>query len=78
MCRSDSGCGAGEKCCFNGCGRSCMKAIRVRPPRLPGRCPRPQGFGHCAEMCGKNGVCPAGEKCCSNGCGHECMKVTRE
>ncbi|XP_015263335.1 PREDICTED: chelonianin-like [Gekko japonicus] len=31
MCKRDSDCRADEKCCFNGCGRNCMKAIRGSP-----------------------------------------------
>ncbi|KAL8179789.1 UNVERIFIED_CONTAM: hypothetical protein K2H54_072883 [Gekko kuhli] len=77
MCRKDSDCPADQKCCSNGCGRNCMKAIRVRPPRSLGQCPRPQGAGLCVEWCSKDSDCGAGQKCCSNGCGHECMKVTR-
>ncbi|CAI5778624.1 four-disulfide core domain 18-like [Podarcis lilfordi] len=41
----------------------------------PGRCPRPTGDGHCAELCQGDASCPPGEKCCSNGCGHQCMRA---
>ncbi|KAL8179790.1 UNVERIFIED_CONTAM: hypothetical protein K2H54_072885 [Gekko kuhli] len=72
-CKEDAHCPAGEKCCSNGCGRECMKVMRVHP----GKCPKPTGFGLCAEMCAKDSDCRADEKCCSNGCGHNCMKAIR-
>ncbi|KAL8179831.1 UNVERIFIED_CONTAM: hypothetical protein K2H54_073318 [Gekko kuhli] len=43
----------------------------------PGKCPKPMGFGLCAEMCAKDSDCRADEKCCSNSCGHNCMKAIR-
>uniref|UniRef100_A0A8C2EGI6 WAP domain-containing protein n=1 Tax=Cyprinus carpio TaxID=7962 RepID=A0A8C2EGI6_CYPCA len=39
----------------------------------PGSCPKPVGFGLCAEMCSGDSSCPNNQKCCSNGCGHQCM-----
>ncbi|XP_031567774.1 WAP four-disulfide core domain protein 18-like, partial [Actinia tenebrosa] len=40
-----------------------------------GVCPKPTGFGVCAELCGS--TCPYGQLCCSNGCGHQCMNPAK-
>uniref|UniRef100_A0A8C1P7K8 WAP domain-containing protein n=1 Tax=Cyprinus carpio TaxID=7962 RepID=A0A8C1P7K8_CYPCA len=41
----------------------------------PGSCPKPVGFGLCAEMCSGDSSCPNNHKCCSNGCGHVCIPI---
>ncbi|KAL8179832.1 UNVERIFIED_CONTAM: hypothetical protein K2H54_073336 [Gekko kuhli] len=76
-CRNDRDCGVRQKCCSNGCGRVCMKAIRGRPQTTRGRCPRPQRPGSCARRCRNDRICGAGRKCCFNGCGRECMRAIR-
>nr|XP_028591511.1 WAP four-disulfide core domain protein 18-like [Podarcis muralis] len=43
----------------------------------PGRCPRPSGGGHCAELCKGDASCSPGQKCCSNGCGHQCVTAIK-
>ncbi|KAG6938447.1 WAP four-disulfide core domain 3, partial [Chelydra serpentina] len=73
-CRGDYSCPPGQKCCSNGCGHVCMKAI-IQPRVRPGACPKPQGLGLCVERCRGDYSCPPGRKCCGNGCGHVCKKA---
>ncbi|XP_065422448.1 scuwaprin-a-like [Chrysemys picta bellii] len=73
-CRGDYSCPPGRKCCSNGCGHVCMKAL-IPPPGSSGRCPKPTGFGICVELCSSDAQCSRGQKCCSNGCGHVCTTV---
>ncbi|XP_078344304.1 waprin-Phi2-like [Oculina patagonica] len=69
-CSGDGDCNGEDKCCFNGCGHTCMKP--VKPPK-PG-CPKP-GVGICVEACSSDDDCREGELCCYNGCGHSCFPL---
>ncbi|XP_072304750.1 uncharacterized protein [Eucyclogobius newberryi] len=77
QCTSDSDCEKDLKCCFGGCGRTCMKPVRVVPEPKPGSCPRPNHFGTCVNSCSSDSDCEKDLKCCSNGCGRVCMKPVR-
>ncbi|XP_077980984.1 uncharacterized protein LOC144436154 isoform X2 [Glandiceps talaboti] len=82
-CKTDSECGTEMKCCGNGCGHQCMKAI-IEPveglEEKPGTCPAvAEGtVGVCVESCKSDNDCTGTGKCCSNGCGHICMTPIQE
>ncbi|XP_062508376.1 latent-transforming growth factor beta-binding protein 2-like [Corticium candelabrum] len=70
LCSSDANCTTDEKCCSNGCGRSCQKSQQIVHD---GHCPLTSGgFGICVSTCIDDQDCQDAEKCCSNSCGHEC------
>lgn len=61
-CSGDNSCAMDEKCCSNGCGRTCQKAVTFPPP-VPPRCV-------CGEPCrmasGGSGVCQTDGQCAVN------------
>lgn len=75
-CSSDIECRPTEKCCFNGCGLSCLRAIvgsgrTLKPGQCPGR--NPEGVFLCTESCRTDNECAGDQKCCDTGCGNICM-----
>lgn len=83
-CESDSACALDQKCCGNGCGRTCVNVgattdaptPRAPTPR-PGVCPPINGPGPCVITCENDDKCALGFKCCGNGCGRTCVNVTK-
>ncbi|XP_078688249.1 uncharacterized protein LOC144920176 isoform X5 [Branchiostoma floridae x Branchiostoma belcheri] len=86
-CSMDANCRWREKCCFNGCQRTCVR-VRRRPPRpnrpfpeRPGTCPaRSLSEADCSgprlyRVCTTDMDCTRVEKCCDLGCGQECVRV---
>ncbi|XP_038073191.1 keratin-associated protein 5-1-like isoform X2 [Patiria miniata] len=78
-CSSDDECEAGEMCCSNGCGHTCVAA--VEPPGKPGQCPMEEGRTDsgdtCTNDCGSDGDCGDELKCCSIGCSYVCTEPVR-
>ncbi|CAH1270252.1 PEBP1 [Branchiostoma lanceolatum] len=81
-CSIDTDCRRREKCCFNGCQKTCVHVRRRRPfPERPGTCPAPSlSDADCSgprlyRVCTTDLDCRRGEKCCDLGCGHECVAV---
>ncbi|XP_066290079.1 zonadhesin-like isoform X3 [Branchiostoma lanceolatum] len=81
-CSIDTDCRRREKCCFNGCQKTCVHVRRRRPfPERPGTCPAPSlSDADCSgprlyRVCTTDLDCRRGEKCCDLGCGQECVAV---
>ena len=78
-CPSDGNCPSGQLCCSNGCGHSCVEAVRIpyHTPPANSMCPPVDDdmAGTCEERCNNNSDCPSGQLCCSNGCGHSCVEA---
>ncbi|CAH1270242.1 PEBP1 [Branchiostoma lanceolatum] len=81
-CSIDTDCRRREKCCFNGCQKTCVHVRRRRPlPERPGTCPAPSlSDADCSgprlyRVCTTDLDCRRGEKCCDLGCGQECVGV---
>lgn len=75
-CKSDIECRPSQKCCFNGCGLSCLRAVvgsgrMLKPGQCPGR--NPDGVFLCTESCRADNECAGDQKCCPTGCGNICM-----
>ncbi|XP_078366590.1 uncharacterized protein LOC144650724 isoform X3 [Oculina patagonica] len=72
-CRSDHQCPGDNKCCYDGCSRSCARPISEDKP---GKCPNvTQNQAFCdkkGDMCDKDTHCPGSQKCCHNGCQRDC------
>ncbi|XP_033733290.1 WAP four-disulfide core domain protein 2-like [Pecten maximus] len=74
QCRRDGDCRGEEKCCFNGCGRTCRGPLQ-NVSRKPGTCPwHLQRELLCSVDCGSDQDCPGVEKCCTTSCGSICSK----
>lgn len=81
-CSDDYACVENEKCCFNGCRRECVPAVR-NVPQKPGFCPasspvRITNYNHfraqdCGHYCNSDFSCPGELKCCQQGCKSSCM-----
>ncbi|OQV12694.1 hypothetical protein BV898_13015 [Hypsibius exemplaris] len=74
-CTSDQDCQLHQKCCSNGCGRSCRNAIEIPPVIHDGMCP-PQNAtkpGNFSGICTSDGQCKITERCCSSACGRSCQ-----
>ncbi|CAB3405792.1 unnamed protein product [Caenorhabditis bovis] len=82
-CRKDSDCSAKSKCCWNGCGLTCVSAITnfVRnegDSRHFGECLKVAPLGAfclqrpALEDCKDDSDCPSLLKCCSDGCVRRC------
>ena len=76
-CPSDGNCPSGQLCCSNGCGHSCVEAVRIpyHTPPTDSMCPPIDDdvAGTCVDRCTSDSDCAYSEMCCSNGCGHVCM-----
>uniref|UniRef100_A0A8C0GMM9 WAP domain-containing protein n=1 Tax=Chelonoidis abingdonii TaxID=106734 RepID=A0A8C0GMM9_CHEAB len=73
-CNDDDDCVGAEKCCSNGCGRTCQ----IPTAEKPGFCRvfPPDTMGICALLCFSDADCPGAKKCCSVGCGLTCQTPT--
>ncbi|KAK7089443.1 hypothetical protein V1264_025131 [Littorina saxatilis] len=78
-CLRDTECAQGEKCCSEGCGKVCKKAVAATPTVHAGTCPAPTSeFGICILLpnaCGGDVQCAQDEKCCPEGCNMVCKKA---
>jgi len=75
-CTGDGSCAQNEKCCSNGCGRTCQKSTTSGGGVHPGQCPAVSGGpAPCLISCTGDDSCPQNAKCCSNGCGRTCQPV---
>ncbi|XP_070554198.1 balbiani ring protein 3-like isoform X2 [Ptychodera flava] len=77
-CNGDEDCPLWQKCCSNGCGRSCFSPSRPRSrigKEKRKQCPTVSGgeIGACQEVCSSDSDCEGDDICCSNGCGHVCV-----
>ncbi|KAH3791985.1 hypothetical protein DPMN_145474 [Dreissena polymorpha] len=72
-CNSDGECPFTQKCCSNGCGRSCRSAINNETEK-PGTCARhlDHSSAGCQRECSTDADCPGVHKCCSTQCGAVC------
>ena len=72
-CTSDQECPGDNKCCHDGCSRSCSRPISEVKP---GTCPKvSQNRPFCdkrGDLCEKDTDCPGSRKCCHNGCQRDC------
>ena len=77
-CSGDSDCTSGQKCCSNGCGRSCVDADQVPYYNVSTQqCPDTSGLiGICVVGCRGDYDCDNRQMCCSNGCGQTCSAST--
>ncbi|XGW25344.1 hypothetical protein V3C99_006626 [Haemonchus contortus] len=80
-CLIDEQCPSSQKCCFNGCGLSCVAAVFSAPPPQVihiGECLETKPLGaFCVQRgkdpeCTTDGDCSALRKCCSDGCTRRC------
>ncbi|KAK6054295.1 WAP-type 'four-disulfide core [Cooperia oncophora] len=80
-CLIDEQCSAGQRCCFNGCGLSCVAAVFSAPPPQVihiGECLETKPLGAFCVQRGKDHECSADvdcsplRKCCSDGCTRRC------
>uniref|UniRef100_A0A8C5FZQ9 WAP domain-containing protein n=1 Tax=Gouania willdenowi TaxID=441366 RepID=A0A8C5FZQ9_GOUWI len=75
-CSNDYDCAFNEKCCLQGCGRTCLLICFCFLPGVkPGDCPNSvpsQFFKPCADQCSSDFDCAFNEKCCLQGCGRMC------
>ncbi|KHJ78861.1 WAP-type 'four-disulfide core, partial [Oesophagostomum dentatum] len=80
-CVVDEECASGQKCCFNGCGMSCVAALFSAPPSLSihiGECLPAKSLGaFCVQRskeseCSEDTDCLPLRKCCSDGCVRRC------
>ncbi|XP_055333296.1 uncharacterized protein LOC129584903 [Paramacrobiotus metropolitanus] len=90
-CHGDSQCQGDAKCCFAGCGYTCVPAIPVATTK-PGQCPfqhagdvvglspaSPQDVRTCTKACVSDLECPGNSKCCSqNSCDLVCTEPVVE
>ena len=80
VCMTDEGCYGETKCCFDGCRKSCQRAIFPNRPKVKlGQCPRPASGLVCdrkGNMCDIDEDCPGSRKCCDNGCQKDCVVPT--
>ena len=74
MCSSDADCSQSEKCCSNGCGHSCAKALVVPYHNPPLKCPASLPGSSCTPPCLANTNCSSGELCCPASCGSTCVR----
>ncbi|KAJ1372142.1 hypothetical protein KIN20_034221 [Parelaphostrongylus tenuis] len=81
QCIVDAQCPLGQKCCFNGCGLSCVTAVFSAPssPTVRiGECLNIRSLGaFCVQRskepeCTVDADCPPLRKCCSDGCTKRC------
>uniref|UniRef100_A0A1I8AEE0 Thyroglobulin type-1 domain-containing protein n=1 Tax=Steinernema glaseri TaxID=37863 RepID=A0A1I8AEE0_9BILA len=85
-CKSDAQCGSNEKCCFDGCGLSCLAAEHKYPvhsaERKIGECSRVDDLGNAVcgadriDRCENDSSCPSVQKCCFDGCAKTCQFAT--
>ncbi|KAK6751801.1 hypothetical protein RB195_003304 [Necator americanus] len=82
QCLLDEQCAPGQKCCFNGCGLSCVAAVFSAPPPPTihvGDCLETKHLGaFCVQRakdseCSVDTDCPSLRKCCSDGCVRRCV-----
>ncbi|VDP03126.1 unnamed protein product, partial [Soboliphyme baturini] len=79
-CRSDYDCAGNGKCCFNGCGMSCIynEALTNRILNKIGQCPKPLTIhlkkpqSSCSSSCASDQDCAGSQKCCKSSCGAQC------
>ena len=75
MCSADDECSQGEKCCSNGCGHACTKALVVPYHNPPLRCPAASVSQCTTTTCLTNANCSSGEMCCpTSSCGTTCLR----
>uniref|UniRef100_S4RCB5 WAP domain-containing protein n=1 Tax=Petromyzon marinus TaxID=7757 RepID=S4RCB5_PETMA len=73
LCKDDDSCTGEQKCCSNGCGRTCMEPVR---PDKPGAC----AFVNMSNIrceshdnkCADDQDCQGDRKCCNTGCRKPC------
>uniref|UniRef100_S4RCB1 WAP domain-containing protein n=1 Tax=Petromyzon marinus TaxID=7757 RepID=S4RCB1_PETMA len=78
LCKDDDSCTGEQKCCSNGCGRTCMEPVR---PDKPGAC----AFVNMSNIrceshdnkCADDQDCQGDRKCCNTGCRKECTKPVK-
>ncbi|XP_078730460.1 uncharacterized protein LOC144945803 isoform X1 [Lampetra fluviatilis] len=76
LCEDDDSCPGKQKCCSNGCGRTCMEPVR---PDKPGACAfvntsKIRCLSH-ENKCADDQDCPDDRKCCdTTGCGKQCTR----
>ena len=73
-CATDQECPGDNKCCHDGCSRSCASPVSEVKP---GQCPKVDKkngtvCNKMGDMCDKDADCPASRKCCDNGCQKDC------
>ena len=72
-CENDQECPDDNKCCHDGCSRSCAQPVSEDKP---GQCPKVDKENHFCDkkgdMCDKDADCPGSRKCCHNGCQRDC------
>ncbi|KAK3087780.1 hypothetical protein FSP39_010518 [Pinctada imbricata] len=74
QCQTDGDCRGHEKCCYNGCGKTCSAAGTVQVTK-PGSCPRRlSSESLCGMDCMSDNDCPGVEKCCVTACGSTCSR----
>ncbi|XP_028309473.1 uncharacterized protein LOC114467413 isoform X3 [Gouania willdenowi] len=79
QCSNDYDCAYNEKCCLQGCGRTCVAINRQNPGVKPGDCPKfllAPYVKPCADQCSNDYNCAFNEKCCLQGCGRKCVPIT--
>ncbi|TMS37456.1 hypothetical protein L596_004385 [Steinernema carpocapsae] len=82
-CKSDAQCGNDDKCCFDGCGLSCVGSEQRSPVRTSqrkiGNCPKVEDLGNTVcgservDSCDNDSPCPSMQKCCFDGCANTCQ-----
>ncbi|XP_028309681.1 papilin-like isoform X2 [Gouania willdenowi] len=80
-CSNDYDCAYNEKCCYQGCGRTCVAITPINPRVNPGECPNfvpSPYFKPCADKCSNDYDCAYNEKCCYQGCGRTCVAIQQE
>ncbi|VDM49306.1 unnamed protein product [Toxocara canis] len=81
-CRVDNDCSSNEKCCYNGCGLSCLPAeseesIRRNDEKI-GKCAKIVSenstcAGSRKDVCERDTDCDGVQKCCEQKCGKTCV-----